>query len=696
MKATPNSNDFRTFRISRLLGMLALLLFCQTAVKAADNNTLPAKIQDGVILHCFEWKFKDIEAELPAIAEAGFNTIQTSPAQPNRNYRTIWYDVYRPWGFTIGTTILGSKDDLKSLCTEAHKYGIKIIVDVVANHTVSFNGNEISNLPAYWQDTKHYHTEGGVWDYSNREAVTHGNIGMYDIRTEDADNQQEIRKYVQELKSVGVDGIRWDAAKHIGVPSEGDNFWPVVLDADMFNYGEILGSTGGDASKIFPEYLSMMSITDSQYGTNQVLGALKQGNVPSNGSNLANRYNTTKLVYWGESHDTFCNSGDQSVGVDQNVVDRAYAIAASHNGIPALYFSRPNGGSQAGLSAQMGDKGSLHFKDKEVAEVNKFHNALAGQPEQYAIRNGVASSCREGGAIIVKGSGSGEVTATNAGSITTPGTYVDMVSGNTFTVTDTEISGTIGEKGIAVIYADSKPRVMLSPNGGSFTTETLSVTATTNNATKAWIAIDGGEETAFTGTTTVTIGKGASYGSKITITWRATDSEGNENSGTATYTKKDPAEGTKVYYNNANNWNDVSCYVYYNDGEITNGSWPGEAMRAATNLTINGISGTWYVYDVPENLAYGQVIVSNNGSNQYPNGAGLELEGKSKVLIGETWLDVETVTTTISLPTAGSTTDRLTGAAIYTIHGQRVGTAGYSSSLPKGIYIVNRKKVVID
>ena len=38
----------------------------------ADN------IQDGVILHCFDWMYTDITEELPRIAEAGFTSIQMS------------------------------------------------------------------------------------------------------------------------------------------------------------------------------------------------------------------------------------------------------------------------------------------------------------------------------------------------------------------------------------------------------------------------------------------------------------------------------------------------------------------------------------------------------------------------------------------------------------------------------------------
>lgn len=43
-----------------------------------------------------------------------------------------------------------------------------------------------------------------------------------------------------------------------------------------------------------------------------------------------------------ECHDTYANDGGESKYVDQNKIDRAYAIAASRNGATALYFSRPS------------------------------------------------------------------------------------------------------------------------------------------------------------------------------------------------------------------------------------------------------------------------------------------------------------------------------------------------------------------
>ena len=65
------------------------------AVSAADYN-LQNNVQDGVILHAFNWSYKTIKENLPAIAAAGYSTIQTSPVQQPKDYSTS-RDVAGQW-----------------------------------------------------------------------------------------------------------------------------------------------------------------------------------------------------------------------------------------------------------------------------------------------------------------------------------------------------------------------------------------------------------------------------------------------------------------------------------------------------------------------------------------------------------------------------------------------------------------------
>lgn len=321
---------------SMLLPCFATAAVSANAAVVSDENSVSVgdydlmdNIQDGVILHCFNWKYNDIKAELNNIAEAGFTTIQTSPAQPGSGTGTWWW-LYQPLGFYIGTSELGTKAELESLCKEAENYGIKVIVDVVANHLAG----DHSRIEEDLKPSKYWHTFGGGIDWKNRWQVTHGEIGMPDIATENSYVQQKVGKYMQELKSVGVDGIRWDAAKHIGVPSEGDNFWSSVTKYGLYNYGEIL--TGPDDREtgnedIMKEYTDYITVTDSNYGK-ALRDSFNSGDAPDSSGNWCNRgISCDKLIYWAESHDTWSNNKDWGYSNDmsQNVIDRAYAVAAS-------------------------------------------------------------------------------------------------------------------------------------------------------------------------------------------------------------------------------------------------------------------------------------------------------------------------------------------------------------------------------
>lgn len=610
------------FNIKSILFSAFALLSMSFSAYADNSYGLKSNIQDGVILHCFDWTLKDIQAEIPAIAKAGFTAVQTSPIHQKEGYGSAWYMVYQPYDYVIGNG-LGSADDLKALCTEAHKYGVKVIVDVVANHT---NGN-LTYVADFWKNTDLYHNYGSVSNWNDRNQVTHGEIGMKDLKTEDSRVQEKIHAYVESLKGCGVDGIRWDAAKHIGLPTEGDSFWQNVPDQSMYNYGEILDGTGGDDSKLLPEYQKYISITDNGYG-NGFASSFSSGSVNSSIGNFNQKgAATAKLVYWGESHDTYANDGGSSKYMSQNVIDRAYAVVAGNNGATALYFSRPSFTDKN--SIKLGQKGSTHFTSTEVAEVNHLHNICAGEPNYYVHEGNVAAQVRKSGAIIVLGKGSNQsVSVANGdgkGNWLKAGTYTDKVGGGTFTVTTSTISGQVGYTGIAVIYngtVSTDPSVTLSPaTGTSFSEETKTITATAENATSAWIQVDGGSKQTFTTSTTVTIGSGVDYGKSITISWGATGADGKTTTGSATYNK------VKAYTPTLANKDEVSCFLETSNSnakiwawnstvkQLTENKWPGDAMTLV-GKAANGNNVFKWTYTGTES-APTEVIFTHDGETKF-------------------------------------------------------------------------------
>lgn len=610
--------------------LMLVMLFSMASNIFADNKYgLKDNIQDGVILHCFDWTLADIQEEIPNIAKAGFTAVQTSPVHERAGKGSVWYDVYRPYDFKIGNG-LGTEADLKALCAKAHEYGVKVIVDVVANHT------DYGNVADRLKDEGLYHQPFDVGNWHDRHQVTFGKIGMWDLDTNNPTVQAIISQYIQDLKACGVDGIRWDAIKHIGLPSEGDSFMQNVVDQEMYNYGEILDSTGGDDKTLFPEYQTYMSITDNGYG-NGFADSFAGGSINESVGNFNQRNaKTEKLVYWGESHDTYANDGGQSKNKSQNVIDRAYAVVAGNNGATALYFSRP--AQKAKNDIKFGDKGSVHFKDAEVAQVNYMHNVCAGEPNYYVKGDGVCAQVRKSGAIIVLGRGSDrDVTVANGagdGKWLKSGTYKDMVGGGVFTVDASTISGHVGESGIAVIYNAGSivlpPEVVFNPaDGTAFSDESLTVTATPLNAVSAWIQVNDGAKQTFTADKQFTVGADVAYGKNVTITWGATDKEGKTETGSVTYKK------VKAYVPELGKADEISCFletsnaaaaVYVWNNKVKPiikyaGEW-NDAINKKLPLVGKSVSGKnvfKWTYDGTETTAPAQLIFLDGNGNKLTN-----------------------------------------------------------------------------
>lgn len=576
---------------------LCFALAIALATRATDYNLAPS-IQDGVILHCFCWKYTQITEELENIAAAGFTAVQTSPAQLGRDLDS-WYYFYQPLGFYIGSGRLGTPEELEELCTKAHELGVYVMVDMVGNHLGLGEDDEADPTYHYNLGIQDDLKNGEYWHdyilctYSDRYDVTHHCLlGLPDLATENAYVQQCEHGYLEELASVGVDGLRWDAAPHIDLPSEyGSEFWPkmttesgitTLLGNELYHYGEILSVS----SDLLEEYVLYMSFTDSSYGEtlrSQIYG----GSITSGSVNWGDLVGCDKVVYWAESHDTYSN-GDGANQPSQNIMDRTWALIASRDAATALYFSRPSETEKDDIHA--GVKGSTHFTSAEVAEVNRLHNLCVGEAESWVVQDSLAAVCRQRGAVIALAGTAcdKEVIVTNGDGLTTPGTYYDRVSGNEFVVTESSIVGTVGSTGIAVIYDETLPMVLFSPSCCMFYGDSLDVTVNPSNSTAVVVQEgDDGTPIEINSTAVITIGRESDYGDTITLYYTATNAD-KSISGSTKYLKRDPDSHITIFCNA-----DEAPYLYAwtSAGKILNAAWPGTLM--ADSVTING---TKYYY----------------------------------------------------------------------------------------------------
>ena len=390
-----------------------------------------------------------------------------------------------------------------------------------------------------------------------------------------------MKDFLVEAVNDGVDGFRFDAAKHVELPDEFSQhsvYWETILkNGAQYQYGEVLQ---GDSSLSYTGYTNMFTqyssdgggATASDYGKT-VRAAIKSSSL--NASNLSSLRNggakDDQLVTWVESHDNYANGDKESTGLTDYQLRMGWSIVGSRAGGAPLYFNRPvgSGGNNAQFAeqSQLGDAGDNMWKDKAVVAVNHFGNKMNGNSE-YLRNCQSQNSClmveryaKDGKAdddgVVIANMG-GDVNLAGSDTTLDNGTYTDQVNGGTITVSGGKITA-----GTAKAYAVSAYYQTNGSGSGSST---------------------GGSNTGGSGQTT-----GA----------------------------------TVVYATKPSWWNTINAYIYKDDGSASaasNASWPGVAMTRLTADDGCAKAGTYRV-DVPD-LGSGtyRVIFSDNGSssNRYP------------------------------------------------------------------------------
>ena len=698
-------------------GMPASSLYSITQVQAAETASestlatasqaakygLADDIQDGAILHAWCWSFNTIKENMKDIAAAGFTTVQTSPANECKDtYSNMklmgndeingtdgcWWWQYQPTDWKIGNYQLGSRDDFKAMCAEADKYGIKVIVDVIPNHTTPDLAKVSDNLyNAVGGKDNLYHANGfkEITQWGNRYECTTGQMGgLPDVNTENPDFQAYFLKYLNDLIACGADGFRYDTAKHIGVPSDPldkkstrNNFWPVVTgeesangvtlsDKNVFTYGEVLQGDNVPES----EYAKYMRMTASSYGES-LRGAVTGNSFDVDTISNWRHASPGRLVTWVESHDTYCNAGVSSRMTDEQLRLAWAVIAARKDGTP-LFYSRPDGSNGASGNRWgnnvLGAKGNNEFKSTEVREVNLFRNAMAGKSE-YLRNPGKDSQIlqidrgTEGTVIINLKEESVNI---NSDTKMNDGTYKDQVSGRTFTVSNGKISGTLDKRKVAVIYNKDQESVGISSTTGSnsFSTDTLDVKLSAKNVQNATYTTSEGASGSYTDGDIIAVGAKSQIGDTITVTVKGTGTKGEvTDSAEFKKTEKDPylkyIDGSyDVYIKKPDGWGDkINCYAYV-DEKTNNGKWPGVEMK----YLGEGV----YAYNLPDDFKNASIIF-NDGVSQYPAAqqAGLEFtKGQSMAYINGSWTKVEKKADDIKITFSADTVSAKVGSEV--------------------------------
>ena len=466
--------------MNRILSLFACLglVSCASQTTLVDRMTHdPNATNTETILHVWSWNFPTIAENMKKIADAGYTMLQTSPVNAcfspeGGNIRILdekegnWYHYYQPTDWTIGNNILGTEEEMKAMLDSARKYDIRVLVDVLPNHT-AFNIDLVTDefYAAVGGRDKMFHTKGleGIQDYNDRTQCTHQGVGgLPDVNTENPLFQKYYMGFVNKLIEMGVRGFRYDTAKHIGVHSDPvdteagvteNDFWDVATGRkdvlgvslcipydSLFVYGEVLQ----DRNVPEEEYAGFFGQTASSYGHVLREALWKRSAKDIDLVSWYHRAAPEYLTTWVESHDTYCNANESAGLTDAQIRTGWVFLTARQNGTP-LFYSRPMNSTRENYFGDnlLGARGNDEFFHPEVVAVNKFRKEMDGQIED--IRQS-----EDGEVLLVNRGDKGAAVinlAAESNAVELPtgladGEYADTVYGLPFVVENGILKGT--------------------------------------------------------------------------------------------------------------------------------------------------------------------------------------------------------------------------------------------------------------
>ncbi|KAI1791084.1 glycoside hydrolase [Ganoderma leucocontextum] len=440
---------------------------------------------ETVIVQMFGWTWDSVAAECTDfIGPAGYGFIQVSPPQEHVTGDQWWTD-YQPVSYTL-TSKRGNRDQFASMIAACHDAGVCVIVDTLWNHMTRLDygtGTAGSSYTHYVypgiyqnQDFHHCGLEPGddMVNLNNRaEAQTCELDNLADLATESDYVRGRLAEYGNDLLSLGADGFRLDAAKHIAATDIAAilsrlHSIPYITQEVTFGAGEPITPneyTGnGDVQEF--RYTTALLNAFSGEGISSLQSFDNLGWVNGSGANVFVTNHDTE-----RSGKSLNNNSPSNTYVSAMVFSLAHpygkpTILSSYDGFTQTDAGAPNGGFGT-CSGSGGENGWLcQHRWTAVAGMVGFRNnvgntALTGwvapQPQQIAFGRGAL------GFVAINNADSAWQ-ATFSTSLP-DGSYCDVVHGTTlggncvgasFTVSGGSFGATVAPRDSIAIHTGAK------------------------------------------------------------------------------------------------------------------------------------------------------------------------------------------------------------------------------------------------
>ncbi|MNB78227.1 Cyclomaltodextrin glucanotransferase precursor [compost metagenome] len=265
------------------------------------------------------------------------------------------YHGYWARDFKKTNSAFGSFTDFQTLLDTAHAHNLKVIIDFAPNHTspasttdASFaeNGALYDNgtlLAKYGSDPNGlFHHNGGT-DFSTIESGIYKNLyDLADINQNNSTIDAYFKDAIQLWLGMGVDGIRFDAVKHMPFGWQ-KSFVSSIYSSShpVFTFGEwFLGADETSSDNVNFANNSGMNLLDFAYAQ-EVREVFKDKSETMTELNTvlnstASSYNyINNMVTFIDNHDM---DRFQAAGASTRPTEQALALTLTSRGVPAIYY----------------------------------------------------------------------------------------------------------------------------------------------------------------------------------------------------------------------------------------------------------------------------------------------------------------------------------------------------------------------
>ncbi|MFL9454130.1 MULTISPECIES: alpha-amylase family glycosyl hydrolase [Nostocales] len=362
------------------------------------------------IFHAFDGQYSNIEQLVCDLGQQGYSHIQIPPTQKS-NPSQEWWARYQPVDYSV-IEGRGSEEDLKKLINKAHSCHVKVIADVVFNHMANLDNNEdfedLSKFPNLSVRDFHSASESPGkkpcdinYNDGNRDSEINCWLGgLPDLIF--TNNVKKIQKaHLKKLLNLGVDGFRFDAAKHMpdSVVKEYISYVERQSQGKTWNYIEAIAD-----SDTHPEnYNSIAAVTDfllyhSMKNAFTFGGDLRSLRVPR-------AVFDPRSVTFGRNHDNIRSLNSNAINPYSNDSDSYLATAyvlARESGTP-LVLNWDNADA-AFIKYGVKFRQIMHQRENEKRNVKENVLTVVDSPTVLLMERG-----REGFFVVNKGENKFEV-----------------------------------------------------------------------------------------------------------------------------------------------------------------------------------------------------------------------------------------------------------------------------------------------